>query len=201
MIATDLGRGGCPPPTLAAELARLGSPPLELGGVSQDLTAPAGAAQPAPTSWQTATLYPLPAGFWSELHCLLSSTHEPLTVGLNMRTGNLAWATQMAAEARAAAVDGLSFSLGNEPDLYELPNYSALDKPLAGEEAAAAGLYEQLARATCNRRSATNRWWGRNWRSPRAGATQLPLRRQSARPRHRRRAPVSAEHLPLARAK
>ena len=62
-----------------------------------------------------------------------------------MRTGNLAWATQMASEARAAAVNGLSFSLGNEPDLYELPNYAALDKPFAGEEAAYASLYEQLA--------------------------------------------------------
>ena len=62
-----------------------------------------------------------------------------------MRTGNLAWATQMAGEARAASVNGLSFSLGNEPDLYELPNYSALDKPFAGEEAAYAALYEQLA--------------------------------------------------------
>ena len=62
-----------------------------------------------------------------------------------MRTGSLAWATQMANEARAAAVNGLAFSLGNEPDLYELPNYAALDKPFAGEEAAYASLYEQLA--------------------------------------------------------
>ena len=113
--------------------------------MSQDETAPPGSAPEPPTSWQTATLYPLPAGFWGQLHCLLSSTHEQLTVGLNMRTGSLAWATQMAGEARAAAVNGLSFSLGNEPDLYELPNYAALDKPFAGEEAAAAALYEQLA--------------------------------------------------------
>lgn len=145
VMASDLGSAGCPPPTLAAELGRLGSPPLQLGGVSQDQTAPPGTLTPPPSSWQTATLYQLPAGFWGQLHCLLTSTHEPLTVGLNMRTGNLAWATQMASEARAAAVNGLSFSLGNEPDLYELPNYSALDKPLAGEEAADAGLYEQLA--------------------------------------------------------
>jgi hypothetical protein len=145
VLAKDMAGGACPPPALSAELVKLGSPPLELGGVSQDLTAPPGTLTQPPTSWQTATLYPLPAAFWSQLHCLLSSTREPLTVGLNMRTGNLAWATQMAAEARGAAVDGLSFSLGNEPDLYELPNYSALDKPFAGEEAAAAGLYEQLA--------------------------------------------------------
>ena len=145
VMAADMGSAGCPPPTLAAELARLGSPPLQLGGVSQDQTAPPGALTPPPPSWQIATLYQLPAGFWNQLHCLLSSTHEPLTVGLNMRTGSLAWATQMASEARAAAVDGLTFSLGNEPDLYELPNYSALDKPFAGEEAAYAALYEQLA--------------------------------------------------------
>ena len=145
MARDAMGAAGCPPPTLAAELARLGSPPLELGGVSQDQTAPPGALTPPPPSWQTATLYQLPAGFWGQLHCLLSSTREPLTVGLNMRTGNLAWATQMATEARPAAVNGLSFSLGNEPDLYELPNYSALDKPIAGEEAADASLYEQLA--------------------------------------------------------
>jgi len=145
VMATDMGAGACPPPALAAELTRLGSPPLELAGASQDETAPPGTDPQPPTSWQTATLYPLPAGFWGQLHCLLSSTHEQLTVGLNMRTGNLAWATQMADEARAAAVNGLSFSLGNEPDLYGLPDYAALDKPFAGEEAAAAALYEQLA--------------------------------------------------------
>ncbi len=145
VMAAAMGSGSCPPPALAGELARLGSPPLELAGVSQDETAPPGTAPEPPTSWQTATLYPLPAGFWGQLHCLLSSTHEQLTVGLNMRTGSLAWATQMAGEARAAAVNGLSFSLGNEPDLYELPNYAALDKPFGGEEAAAAALYEQLA--------------------------------------------------------
>jgi len=146
VMAADMGvGGGCPSPTLAAELTRLGSPPLELGGVSQDQTAPPGTLTQPPTSWQTATLYQLPAGFWEQLHCLLSSTREPLTVGLNMRTGNVAWATQMAGEARGAAVNGLSYSLGNEPDLYDLPNYAALDKPFAGEEAAAASLYEQLA--------------------------------------------------------
>ncbi len=145
VMQADLGSSACPSPALAAELARLGSPPLELGGASQDQTAPPGALTAPPASWQTATLYQLPAGFWGQLHCLLASTREPLTVGLNMRTGNLAWATQIAAEARTAAVNGLSFSLGNEPDLYGLPNYSSLDKPFAGEEAAEAGLYEQLA--------------------------------------------------------
>jgi hypothetical protein len=51
----------------------------------------------------------------------------------------------MVAHAQSAATAGLSFSLGNEPDLYGLPNYSSLDKPFAGEEIAAANLYLQLA--------------------------------------------------------
>lgn len=145
VIAEDLGTEACPPSALVAQLQRLGSPPLELAGVSQDMTAPSGALSAPPSSWEAATLYSLPAAFWSQLHCLLSATKDPLTVGLNVRTGNLQWATQLAAEAQSAATNGLSFSLGNEPDLYDLPNYSSLDKPLAGEEAAAANLYVQLA--------------------------------------------------------
>ncbi len=144
VMAEDLGSEGCAP-GLAAELLRLGSPPIELAGVSQDVTAPSGALANPPTSWETATLYPLPATFWSQLHCLLSAAKDPLTAGLNMKTGNLAWASQMAAGAREAATDGLSFSLGNEPDLFGLPNYTSLDRPFAGEEAAEANLYEQLA--------------------------------------------------------
>ncbi len=144
VMAADLASQPCPSSALAAELLRLGSPPLELAGVSQDMTAPAGALSEA-TSWETASIYSLPVGFWSQLRCLLETAKDPLTVGLNLRTGNLAWATQMAAEAEGAATDGLSFSLGNEPDLYRLPNYSALDKPQAGEEAAAADRYVQLA--------------------------------------------------------
>ena len=38
----------------------------------------------------------------------------------------------MVAGAQSAATNGLDFSLGNEPDLYDLPNYSSLDKPQAG---------------------------------------------------------------------
>jgi hypothetical protein len=145
VMAQDLGSGSCPPSALTAELQRLGSPPLELAGVSQDMTAPSGALSGSPTSWETATLYSLPTAFWSQLQCLLSAAKDPLTVGLNLRTGNLAWATQMVAAAQGAAGNGVSFSLGNEPDLYDLPNYSSLDKPLAGEEAAAASLYLQQA--------------------------------------------------------
>ena len=145
VMAAAFGSEACPPPALAAELERLGSPPIELGGVTQDWTAPSGALPSPPTSWQTATTYPLPASFWSQMHCLLSSAKDPLTVGLNLRTGNLAWAQQMVKGATEAATNGVSFSLGNEPDLYGIPNYSSLAKPLPGEELAASNLYLQLA--------------------------------------------------------
>ena len=145
VMALALGSEACPPPALATELEKLGSPPIELGGVTQDWTAPSGALPNPPTSWQTATAYPLPASFWSQLHCLLNATKDPLTVGLNLRTGSLEWAQQMAKAATDAATNGLSFSLGNEPDLYGLPNYASLAKALPGEELAAANLYLKLA--------------------------------------------------------
>jgi len=145
VMALALGSEACPPPALAAELEKLGSPPIELGGVTQDWTAPSGALPNPPTSWQTATAYPLPASFWAQLHCLLTATKDPLTVGLNLRTGSLEWAQQMAKAASETATNGLSFSLGNEPDLYGLPNYASLAKPLQGEELAAANLYLKLA--------------------------------------------------------
>ncbi|MGO9249396.1 MAG: hypothetical protein ACLP7W_12560, partial [Solirubrobacteraceae bacterium] len=66
-------------------------------------------------------------------------------VGLNAKTGSLAWATQMVAGAQSAATNGLSFSLGNEPDLYYLPNYASLSRPVPGEEAAAVNAYLQVA--------------------------------------------------------
>jgi hypothetical protein len=143
-MAQDLGTGACPPPALASELQQLGSPPLSLAGDSQDMTAPAGALTPPPASWETATLFSLPAAFWSQLHCLLSASGDPLTVGLNAKTGQLAWAQQMVAGAQSAATNGLGFSIGNEPDLYSLPNYSSLGKSQANEAAAAASLYTQV---------------------------------------------------------
>lgn len=146
LLAQYLGAGACPPPALVAELLQLGSPPLALAGESQDLTSPSGAlVSPAP-SWEAATLYSLPAGFWSQLHCLLSDAKDPLTVGLNLKSGELSWATQMVANAESAATNGLDFSLGNEPDLYELPNYAALGNKLSEQEdLAAINLYLQLA--------------------------------------------------------
>jgi hypothetical protein len=148
LLAEDLGTGACPPPALVATLLQLGSPPLALAGASQDLTSPSGAlASPAP-NWTTATLYPLPAAFWSQLHCLLTDAKDPLTVGLNLKNGNLSWATQMVANSQSAATNGLNFSLGNEPDLFELPNYASLGNKLSTQEdLAAINLYLQLAGA------------------------------------------------------
>jgi hypothetical protein len=145
-LALAMGSGSCPPPALTGELEKLGSPPIELGGVSQDAMFPEGAANPPPRgNWEGATVYTLPATFWGRLRCLLETTREPLTVGLNMRTG-LSESEQLTiAAARQAATAGLEFSLGNEPDLYDLPNYAALDQPLPGAEADAVGLYLRLA--------------------------------------------------------
>ncbi len=145
VMAQDLGSGPCPPPALVTALQQLGSPPLSLAGASQDMTVPSGVLPSPSASWETATLYTLPANFWSQLHCLLSATRDPLTVGLNARTGAPSWATQMVAGAQSAATNGLDFSLGNEPDLYSLPNYSSLDKPQAGEEALDVSTYLQVA--------------------------------------------------------
>jgi hypothetical protein len=145
VMAQDLGTEGCPPAALVAQLRLLGSPPISLAGASQDVTAPSGALAQPSVSWEAATLYSLPADFWTQLHCLLSQAGDPLTVGLNLKTGQLSWAQQMVADAQGAATNGVSFSLGNEPDLYYLPDYPSLDKPQPEEEALAVSLYLQLA--------------------------------------------------------
>jgi hypothetical protein len=92
-------------------------------------------------------MYSLPATFWSQLHCLLSEAGDPLTAGIDMKNGQPSWAAQMAAGAQSAATNGLDFSLGNEPDLYNLPNYAELSKPQADEELLAVNRYLQLATA------------------------------------------------------
>jgi hypothetical protein len=52
----------------------------------------------------------------------------------------------MVAGAQSAATNGLDFSLGNEPDLYILPNYASLGQKLSLEEdVAAVNLYLRLA--------------------------------------------------------
>jgi hypothetical protein len=144
LMAQQLGSGVCPPPALVAELLRLGSPPLHLGGNSQDLTVPSGAILPPYSSFQDATFYYLPANFWTQLHCLLSATKEHLTAGLNAERGELAWAQQMVAGAETAATNGVDFSIGNEPDLYYLPNYASLGEAYVSE-LASVNTYLQVA--------------------------------------------------------
>ena len=143
VLASYMAGGPCPPPALAAELARLGSPPMRIGGDSQDLTVPAGAAPDPAESWRAATLYPLPAGFWESLKCLLASSHDAVTVGVNAFSGNLAWAQSIVAGAEQAVRSGLAFSIGNEPDLYPLPNYASLGMRTV-DEAAAVQIYLRL---------------------------------------------------------
>lgn len=147
VLAAYFGTGACPPPALTTELQRLGSPPLALAGNSQDLTVPSGLLTGPLPSWEVATLYTLPAAFWSQLHCLLSGAKDPLTVGINAKKGELSWAEKMVAEAQGAATDGVSFSIGNEPDLYTVPDYRSLGKEVSEQEkdSTAVGLYLQLA--------------------------------------------------------
>ncbi|HTR89507.1 MAG TPA: hypothetical protein VMG62_05295 [Solirubrobacteraceae bacterium] len=145
VLAEYLGSGACPPQGLVEVLQRLGSPPLALAGDSQDMTAPSGALSEAPASWEAATLYPLPAAFWSQLHCLLSATHDPLAAGVNAERGALGWAQQIVAGAQSAATNGLEVSIGNEPDLYDLPDYASLASRPVGEDVAAVNLYLQIA--------------------------------------------------------
>jgi hypothetical protein len=146
LMASYLGTGPCPPPALAAELLRLGSPRIALAGQSQDFTVPSGLAPPGPVpSWEAGIFYTLPAEFFSQLRCLLSTSKDPLTVGLNARNGQLAWAEAMVSAAQRSAAPGLDFSIGNEPDHYYLPNYLSLTKSQPGEEEKAVGLYLQIA--------------------------------------------------------
>jgi hypothetical protein len=147
LMADYLGPGACPPPALVAALRRLSSPPLALAGNSQDLTAPPGVLSSPPPSWEAATVHALPTSFWSQLHCLLSGAGDPLEVGLNLRKGTPSWAAEMESGAQSAATNGLEFSLGNEPDLYSLPNYASLALPLHKAKAMAVDLYLELAAA------------------------------------------------------
>jgi hypothetical protein len=142
VMAAALGSGACPPSALVSTLRELGSPPISLAGQSQDMTAPPGAQTSGLANWESATTYSLPAQFWSQMHCLLSASPDPVTVGLDARAGQLSWAQQMVGEANSTAdAGGVSFSIGNEPDLYYLPNYASLDKAQANAEAVDVSTY------------------------------------------------------------
>ncbi len=103
-----LGSGSCPGPVLVRTLRALGSPTLRIGGDSQDLAGPTPAYH-----------YPVPSSFWPKLGCLARETSAQFTVGLNFAEGPVTddEATIAAAE-QAIPPSQLTFSLGNEPDLY-----------------------------------------------------------------------------------
>jgi|SRR5580693_8354943 hypothetical protein len=108
LMERALGPGPCPTPTLVATLRELGSPSLRIGGDSQDLAGPTAAYR-----------YFIPASFWVTLGCLARETGAQITVGLNFATSTPADDLTTIAEAeQAIPATQLSFSLGNEPDLY-----------------------------------------------------------------------------------
>lgn len=110
LIEKALGGGPCPSPALVATLRSLGSPSLRIGGDSQDLAGPTSAYH-----------YMVPPSFWPTLGCLALESGVPVIVGLNFAEGPLADdLSTIAAAEQAIPSSQLSFSLGNEPDLYGL---------------------------------------------------------------------------------
>jgi hypothetical protein len=108
LMEKALGTSPCPNGALVTSLRALGSPALRIGGDSQDLAGPTAAYH-----------YAIPPSFWTTLGCLARETGAPITVGLNFAEGPLAdELTTIAAAERAIPPEQLSFSLGNEPDLY-----------------------------------------------------------------------------------
>jgi hypothetical protein len=127
LLERALGPGPCPDQALVSTLQELGSPPLRVGGDSQDLAGPAAAYH-----------YFIPPSFFTTLGCLARETGAQVTVGLNLGDGTLQDARTMVAEAQAnIPASQLSFSLGNEPDLYTIshPLWSEpgfIDRPFRG---------------------------------------------------------------------
>ena len=123
LMERALGGGACPRPALVATLRSLGSPTLRIGGDSQDLAGPTAAYH-----------YAIPPTFWTALGCLARESGVRVVVGLNFAEGPLAdELTTIAAAERAIPSPQLSFSLGNEPDLYGfshiLPNEPGFTVP------------------------------------------------------------------------
>jgi hypothetical protein len=108
LMQKALGPGPCPSPALVATLRELGSPSLRIGGDSQDLAGPTAAYR-----------YFIAPSFWTTLGCLARQSGVQVTVGLNFATSSLTDELTTIAEAeQAIPAAQLSFSLGNEPDLY-----------------------------------------------------------------------------------
>lgn len=123
LLEQALAATACPSPALAATLRSLGSPTLRIGGDSQDLAGPTAAYH-----------YVIPPSFWTGLGCLARESGAPIVVGLNFAQGPLAdTLTTIASAEQAIPPAQLSFSLGNEPDLYGfshiLPNEAGFTVP------------------------------------------------------------------------
>jgi hypothetical protein len=123
LIEKALGAGPCPTPAFVARLKSLGSPTVRIGGDSQDLAGPT-----------TAYHYFIPPSFWPTLGCLARESGSPIVVGLNFAESPVADEQTTIAEAeQAIPAQQLSFSLGNEPDLYGfshiLPNEPGFTVP------------------------------------------------------------------------
>src|ERR1700720_98372 len=116
LLEKALAGGACPSPALVAALQSLGSPSLRIGGDSQDLAGPTAAYH-----------YAIPPSFWTAVGCLARESGAPIVVGLNFAEG------PVADDLTTIAAAQLSFSLGNEPDLYGishiLPNEAGFIVP------------------------------------------------------------------------
>jgi hypothetical protein len=151
LMEKALGSGACPSPALVAALHSLGSPSLRIGGDSQDLAGPTAAYH-----------YVIPPSFWTTLGCLARESGVPVVVGLNFAEGPIAdELTTIAAAEQAIPASQLSFSLGNEPDLYGfshiLPNEPGFIVPAFRSSPWTAGEY------------------AREWASRRAMLGQIPI--------------------------
>ncbi len=103
-----LGPGPCPSPALVATLRELGSPSLRIGGDSQDLAGPT-----------TAYRYfiPPPSGPRSAAWPARAACRSP-SGSTSRRAHSRTSSTTIAEAEQAIPAAQLSFSLGNEPDLY-----------------------------------------------------------------------------------
>jgi hypothetical protein len=110
LMERALGSAICPSQALVDTLRSLGSPTIRIGGDSQDLAGPTSAYH-----------YFVPSSFWPALGCLARESGTPIIVGLNFAEGPVADDLRTVAAAEQAIPSSqLSFSLGNEPDLYGL---------------------------------------------------------------------------------
>ena len=170
VMAADLGQGECPPPALAAELQRLGLAAAAAGGTEPGLHGSRRPATGPPQSWEDLTAYPLASEFWSRLHCLLGTSRDPLTAGLNVRVGRLSWAEQMVAGATSAATNGTRLLAGQRAGpLLPARLLRPGQAPAGRRSGSQVGRYLQAAGAITPRGRARRRWSARNCPDRHAG--------------------------------